>query len=59
MDQAAMDRAITAHEVEILRWMLEHAAVGDVAAYKALPLEELRVIVPGSTQGLGRRHDYR
>jgi hypothetical protein len=45
--KARMDRAITPHEVEILRWMLEHAAVGDVTAYAALPLEELRVTIPG------------
>ena len=48
MDTTSMDRPITPHEVEILRWMLEHAALGEVAFYKALPLEELRVIVPGA-----------
>jgi hypothetical protein len=47
MDKAATDRPITPHEAEILRWMLEHASLGDVSAYKALPLEEQRVRIPG------------
>jgi hypothetical protein len=44
MGKVVMDRPITPHEAEIIRWMLEHAAVGDVTAYAALPLEELHVI---------------
>ncbi len=35
-------RAIIKDEVQILRWLLENAAVGDVSAYRAKALDELQ-----------------
>ena len=37
-------RAITPDEVAILEWLLDNAAVRDVAAYRSKPLSELRVV---------------
>jgi|SRR5208283_1129753 len=45
-----MERTITSEEAAAVRWLLEHAPVGDVMAYRALPVEELRVY-----QGCGCR----
>ena len=39
-----IERAISPHEAIILRWLLDHAGVGDVSAYRARPVEELRVV---------------
>ena len=44
MGTKPLDRAVSPHEVAILRWLLDHASVVDVTAYRARPLEELRVI---------------
>jgi hypothetical protein len=41
---APTDRTITPNEVAVLRWLLDHAPVGDVAAYRLSPLEELHVV---------------
>jgi len=38
-----MDRPITPTEAAVIRWLLDNAAVGDVAAYRDPPLDELRV----------------
>ena len=38
------ERAITAHEARIVRWMLEHAAMRDLAAYREVPVDQLRVV---------------
>ncbi len=38
-----MDRPIAPNEICVLRWLLDNAAVGDVAEYRRRPLEELRV----------------
>ena len=35
-------RTITEGEIAVLRWLLEHAAVADGAAYRAKPLERLQ-----------------
>ena len=37
-------RAITPHEAAILRWLLDNAPKGDVAAYRECQLEQLRVV---------------
>jgi hypothetical protein len=39
-----MERAITVDEAAVVRWLLEHAPVGDVTAYRLQPVEELRVV---------------
>jgi hypothetical protein len=39
-----MERAITADEAAVVRWLLDHAPVGDVTAYRLQHVEELRVI---------------
>jgi len=39
-----MDRAITPHETAVVRWLLDHAAMGDVSAYRQHAPEELRVL---------------
>ena len=39
-----MDRAVAPNEAAVVRWLLEYAAVGDVAAYRRRPVEELRVL---------------
>jgi hypothetical protein len=38
-----MDRAISPNEVNVVKWLLEHALV-DVAAYRLRPVEQLRVV---------------
>ena len=42
--QTATDRPITAEESAVIQWLLDHAAVGDVAEYRRRPVEELRVV---------------
>src|SRR5271165_6098 len=37
------ERAITAHEAAIVRWLLEHAAMRNVTAYRQVAVEGLRV----------------
>ena len=37
------ERDITAHEAAIIEWLLEHAAVRDVSAYRTSPVKALRV----------------
>ena len=39
-----MERAITADEAAVVRWLLDHAPVGDVTAYRLQPAEELQVV---------------
>ena len=39
-----MERAVTAHEAAVVGWLLDHAAMGDVTAYRQRPFEELRVV---------------
>ncbi|MDR3702303.1 MAG: hypothetical protein P4L56_21830 [Candidatus Sulfopaludibacter sp.] len=39
-----MDRAIAPNEAAVVRWLLDHAPVGDVAPYRIPPVEELRVL---------------
>jgi hypothetical protein len=39
-----IERAISPNEVAIVQWLLDHTAVGDVTAYRAHPVEELRVV---------------
>ena len=39
-----MERAITADEPAVVRWLLDHAPVGDVTAYRLQPVEELQVV---------------
>jgi hypothetical protein len=39
-----MDRPITRKEAAIVQWLLDHASVDDVTAYRAQPVEELRVV---------------
>ena len=41
------DRLIAQHEAALIRWMLDHAAFGDVAAFREQPIEHLRVREPG------------
>ena len=36
-------KAITESEIAVLQWLLEHAAVGDVVAYRAKALDQLQV----------------
>jgi hypothetical protein len=50
-----MDRAITAKESGIVRWLLEHAAMRDVTVYRQAAVEELRV-VGGCTCGCCSLH---
>ena len=38
-----IDRPISANEASIIEWLIEHAPVGDLAAYRSQPREELRV----------------
>ena len=47
-----MDRAIAPNEVAVVEWLLHHAAVGDVSAYRDRPIERLR-IVKGCACGCG------
>ncbi|HXA51981.1 MAG TPA: hypothetical protein VNV86_16810 [Candidatus Acidoferrum sp.] len=37
------DRQIAAHEAVVVRWLLDHAAVGEVTDYRIQPVEDLRV----------------
>jgi hypothetical protein len=39
-----MDRAIAPNEAAVVRWLLDHAPVGDAAVYRIHPVEELRVV---------------
>ena len=39
-----MDRAITPDEAAIVRWLLDHAPVGDVTTYRMHLVEDLRVV---------------
>jgi hypothetical protein len=39
-----IDRPVTPEEVAILRWLLDNASVGDIAAYRMQKLEDLRVV---------------
>jgi hypothetical protein len=39
-----MERAVTPHEAAVVGWLLDHASMGDVAAYRLHPPEELRVV---------------
>jgi hypothetical protein len=39
-----MDRAITPNEAAVVQWLLDRAPVGDVAAYRSRPVEDLRVV---------------
>ena len=38
-----MERTVTAHEADVVRWLLEHAPFDDVTPYLRQPLEDLRV----------------
>lgn len=38
-----MERPVTPQEAAVVRWLLEHAPVGDVTLFRQRPLEELRV----------------
>src|SRR5258708_15120258 len=37
------DRQIAPHEAVVVQWLLDHAAVGDVKAYRIQPVDDLRV----------------
>jgi hypothetical protein len=39
-----IDRPITPKEAAIVQWLLDHAPVGDVTAYREKPVGELRVV---------------
>ena len=39
-----MDRSITPSEAAVVRWLLDNAAVGDIAAHRVQPLDDLRVV---------------
>jgi hypothetical protein len=39
-----LDRQITLSEAGVVRWLLDHAAVGDVTPYRIDPVEDLRVV---------------
>jgi len=39
-----MDRPVTPSEAGVIRWLLDHAPVGDVSGYRLRPLEDLRVV---------------
>jgi len=45
-----VDRAIAPNEAAVVQWLLDHAPVRDVSAYRTHPVEELRVI-PGCQCG--------
>jgi hypothetical protein len=38
------ERDITAHEAAIVGWLLDHAAMRDVSAYRTRPIQSLRVV---------------
>ena len=39
-----MDRPIVQHEAGVVRWLLDHATIGDGVVYRAAPVEQLRVV---------------
>jgi hypothetical protein len=39
-----VDRPISSSESAVIEWLLHRVPVGDVSAYRGLPLEDLRVI---------------
>jgi hypothetical protein len=39
-----MDRTVTPDEAAIVAWLLDHAPLGDVTAYRLRPVEDLRVV---------------
>jgi hypothetical protein len=39
-----MERNISPNEAAVVRWLLDNATVGEVNAYRALAVEELRVV---------------
>lgn len=39
-----MVRAVTSHEAAVVSWLLDHAAMCDVIAYRQRPVEDLRVV---------------
>lgn len=39
-----MDRPVNPNEAAVVRWLLDHAPVGDVTTYQQRPVEELRVV---------------
>lgn len=44
MKRSLPERDITAHEAAIIEWLLDHAAVRDVTAYRTNPVTALRVV---------------
>jgi hypothetical protein len=44
MKTACPERTITPTEAAVIRWLPDNAPIGDVTAYRALPVEELRVV---------------
>jgi hypothetical protein len=44
MRRSIPERDITSHEAAIIEWLLDHAAVLDVAGYRATPATNLRVV---------------
>jgi hypothetical protein len=44
MKTACPDRSITPTEAAVIRWLLDNAPIGDVAAYRELPVKKLRVV---------------
>jgi hypothetical protein len=39
-----MERTVTSNEAAVVGWLLDHASVGDVTAYRLRTLEDLRVV---------------
>ena len=39
-----MERTVTPNEAAVVGWLLDHAPVGDVTAYRLQPVEGLRVV---------------
>jgi hypothetical protein len=44
MGRSIAERDITPHETAIIEWLLDHAAVRDVTAYRAKRVTTLRVV---------------
>ena len=44
MKRTIPERDITAHEAAIVEWLLNHAAMCDIAAYRSKPVTSLRVV---------------
>ncbi len=44
MKRSIPERDITPHEAAIVEWLLEHAAMRDVGAYRSKPIMALRVV---------------